>query len=47
MMVLLTAFPDSIPTLFRPIRFPEGVEFTFLVPLYGCCPHDRPVTVVA
>jgi hypothetical protein len=47
MVVLLAAFPDSIPTLIRWIRFPGGIEFTFLVPLYGYRANDRPDTVVA
>jgi len=40
------AIPDSIPTQFHRIWFPEGVEFTFLVPLYGYRAKDRPDTVV-
>jgi len=47
MAVLLAAIPDSIRTLARYIRFPQGVEFTFLVPLYGYRAQDRPVTVGA
>ena len=47
MAVLLAAFPDSIPTRVGLIGFPLGVEFTFVVPLYGYRPQDRPVTVVA
>ena len=45
MVVLLAAFPDSISTLARWIRFPQGTEFTFLVPLYGYRVKDRPATV--
>ena len=47
MVVLLAAFPDSIATLARWIRFPQRIEFTFLVPLYGYRANYRPVTVAS